>query len=208
MASKLAGQRAKFSRARASYYTSADDEQRRRAVRLMAEVLVDAPSSGFSEDDVTQGEDVPTDARLLIPTLERGSAPTPEDNDSLVRELLSAVDTSSATTIGQGDQFVYAYGYRCIPDRLKIGSCMTDVVSRVAAQIGTSTPDRLALMLTIRTHDCRALERVLHGVLRLDGRQVAGAGAERFVATLDEVVAIHARVIGDRTWAMSTSQPD
>ena len=59
MANKLAGQRAKFSRARAIYYTASDEKQRQRAVQLMAEVLAEAPSNDFSENDVTQGEDVP-----------------------------------------------------------------------------------------------------------------------------------------------------
>ncbi len=47
MANKLAGQRAKFSRGRAIYFTSSEESQRRRAVQLMAEVLVEAPANNF-----------------------------------------------------------------------------------------------------------------------------------------------------------------
>ena len=65
MANKLAGQRAKFSRARAIFYSAGDDGQRRRAAELMAEVLAEAPANGFTEDAVTQGEDVPDEVRQL-----------------------------------------------------------------------------------------------------------------------------------------------
>ena len=65
MANKLAGQRAKFSRARATYYSASDDNERARAARLMAEVLADAPSEGFTEEEVTQSEDVPDEVRRL-----------------------------------------------------------------------------------------------------------------------------------------------
>ena len=51
------------------------------------------------------------------------------------------------------------------------------------------------LLLRIRTHDCRALERTLHGMIRLKGKQIAGAGAEWFLATRDEVVAAHEKVV-------------
>ena len=93
--------------------------------------------------------------------------------------------------IGEGDETVYSYGYRCAPDRLKIGSCAGDVIARVAAQISTGTPDKPVLLLTIRTHDCRALERVLHGIFRLKKKRVIGAGAEWFLATRDEVIAAY-----------------
>ena len=59
MANKLAGQRAKFTSARARYYTSSDERQRERAVQLMAEVLIEAPSNNFTVKMVTQGGDVP-----------------------------------------------------------------------------------------------------------------------------------------------------
>jgi hypothetical protein len=36
-------------------------------------------------------------------------------------------------------------------------------------------------LLTIRTHNRRALEKALHNILRLKSRHVAGAGAEWFI---------------------------
>lgn len=196
MANKLAGQRAKFSRARAIFYSASDDNQRRWATRLMAEVLAEAPANGFSEDAVTQGEDVPDEARQLARGIEQEAWPSDDHADQLVAELGETIDLSDVLEVGRGDEFVYGYGYRCAPDRLKIGSCAGDVAARVAAQISTGTPDKPTLLLVIRTHDCRALERALHGIFRHRGRQVNGAGAEWFVVTREEIVAIYETVIG------------
>lgn len=193
MANKLAGQRAKFSRARAIFYTSADEKKRIRATQLMAQVLADAPTNGFSVDDVTQGEDVPSEVRTQIATLR--PAYDDENPDYLINELLQSVDISNMREVGQGEQFVYAYGYRCAPDRLKVGCCVGDVVARVAAQISTGTPDKPVLLLRIATHDCRALERALHAIFRLKGKQVPGAGAEWFLATPDDVMEAYQRVV-------------
>lgn len=66
MANKLAGQRAKFSRALADYRSSDEESRRSRAVQLMAEVLADAPDNGFTEDQVTQGADVPDEVRRFL----------------------------------------------------------------------------------------------------------------------------------------------
>lgn len=193
MANKLAGQRAKFSRARAIYYTSTDEMQRQRAVRLMAEVLADAPANGFSEEDVTQGEDAPSEVRAFATTI---SGASNDKAEALTDELPLSVDITRVRELGEGEEFVYAYGYACAPDRLKLGSCAGDVVARIAAQISTGTPDKPLLVLKIATHDCRALERALHAIFRLKGRQIAGAGAECFKVTTQEVVAAYERVIG------------
>lgn len=191
MANKLAGQRAKFSKARAKYYTADDESQRQRAAQLMAEVLIDAPSYDFSEVQVTQGADVPDEVRQLAEG-DGLAARAPEvDDDQLVEELSETVDTTSAIEIGEGEEFVYAYGYPCAPDRLKIGSCTGDVIKRIADQIYTGTPDKPSLLLTVRTNDCRNLERLLHNIFRYRGRRVIGAGSEWFLATRDEVVAAY-----------------
>lgn len=192
MANKLTRQRAKFSRARAIYYTTDDQAQRRRAAELMAQVLADAPANGFTETDVTQGEDVPAETRELVGMV----APSASDNDPdrLLAALQTTSDTSMARRFGEGSETVYAYGYGCTPDRLKIGLCTGDPVARIAAQISTGTPDKPVLLVEMKTHDCRALERALHAVFRLKGRRVAGAGAEWFIATPEEVVDAYSRV--------------
>lgn len=193
VANKLAGQRAKFSRAKSNFFTSSEDDVRQRAIQLMAEVLIDAPSNGFTEAEVTQGEDVPDLVREQLTRIhaQASAFPKVEDDDALVFELNQAVDTKNLIEIGDGEQSVYAYGYPCAPDRLKIGSCSGDVAARIAAQIGTSSPDRPSLMLIIRTHDCRALERAFHGVFRLQGKQIEGGGAEWFQTSREEIVRLY-----------------
>ncbi|UEM06315.1 GIY-YIG nuclease family protein [Skermanella rosea] len=195
LANKLAGQRAKFSRGRALFYTADDDSQRLRAVRLMAEVLAHAPKAGFSEDEVTQGAEIPREVLKFDPVALDLEPETGESDDQAVASLARNIDVTDVVEIGEGAEFVYAYGYRCAPDRLKIGSTVSDVTARVTAQIGTGTPDRPRLMLTIRTHDCRALERALHHILRFKGRHVTGAGAEWFITTRDEVRSLYDRIV-------------
>lgn len=197
MANKLAGQRAKFSRARAIYFTSGDEAHKRRAVELMAEVLADAPANGFNEETVTQGEDVPDEVRRQSAGMERPPAASDEDDEALVNELRLNVDVSEVLVLGEGEESVYAYGYRCAPDRLKIGSAAGDAIARVAAQIGTGTPDRPMLQLVIKTHDCRALERALHGIFHWRGCRVAGAGAEWFHTTRDDIVQVYIDIVRD-----------
>lgn len=195
MANKLAGQRAKFSRARALYYSSPEEDQRVRAVQLMAEVIADAPHFGFTEDEVTQSEDVPDEVRRAG-ALQGGGRIAEELSDSEEAGLLRRiVDASAVREFGAGEESVYAYGYACAPDRLKIGSARGDALARIAAQISTGTPDRPVLRVVVRTHDCRALERALHNILRLRGRRVEGAGAEWFIASADEVVSLVETII-------------
>src|SRR5215469_12840462 len=59
---------------------------------------------------------------------------------------------------------LYVYGYRCAPDRLKIGSTEVDTVQRIAAQITTSTPFKPVLLIEIKTDVCRAF---IQDLLRL-----------------------------------------
>ena len=87
MANKLAGQCAKFSKARAIFYSTSDDAQRHHAAELMAEVLAEAPANGFTEDEVTQGEDVPDEARQLSTGVEAKPRGSEDDPDELVAEL-------------------------------------------------------------------------------------------------------------------------
>ena len=67
---------------------------------------------------------------------------------------------------------------------------MGDTVQRIVAQISTGTPDKPALLLEIRTHDCSSLERAVHAVLEYRGAKIMGAGKEWFRTSRDEIVAI------------------
>ncbi len=67
MANKLAGQKAKFTRALADYNSTEDPTRRLGAVRRMTEVLSEASTSGFTEADVTGGKEIPGEVRQLVP---------------------------------------------------------------------------------------------------------------------------------------------
>ena len=197
MANKLAGQKAKYTKALAEYNRTDETELKTGPARRMAEVLQQAPGSGFSEDDVTGGKDVPDEIRRLVAQGEMSDEPMAEDPEQLVELLQEMVDTSDVREEGEGIQFLYAYGYRCAPDRLKVGRADKDVIDRIADQISTGTPDKPSLFLTIRTSDCRLLERAIHGVLRLRNKKVGGGGAEWFLTTREELLEIYRFSISD-----------
>jgi Meiotically up-regulated gene 113 len=191
VANKLAGQKAKFTKALADYNSTENEATKDAATRRMLEVLHEAPGNGFSETAVTGGRDVPLDVQRQITRGEFPPKSPPEDPDQLVRQLEQRIDASDLHEEGAGNQTVYAYGYRCAPDRLKVGRCDGDVIGRVTSQISTSTPDKPVLFLVIRTHDCRALEMAMHGVLRLKRRKITGGGDEWYLTTRDELLAIY-----------------
>jgi hypothetical protein len=68
------------------------------------------------------------------------------------------------------------------------------VISRIASQISTGTPGKPILRLRIGTRDCRTLERVLHGILKFQGRQALGGGAEWFVVQPTEIAEIFTHI--------------
>lgn len=193
MANKLAGQRAKFSRAYAQFYSSDDDASRQRAIELMAQVLRDAPAYGFSETDVTQAAEVPGAVRHAERQLSLSGGPSGTDEESdeaHVALLRQVVDLSDVVEVGLGAESVYAYGYACLPDRLKIGVTSGDPVARVATQISTSTPEKPKLSVLIRSDRARRLERALHAVLEFRDRRIVGGGAEWFRVSRDELLAL------------------
>jgi hypothetical protein len=196
MANKLAGQRAKFTKALQDFNTTDDETVRARAVARMAHALRDGPTFGFGEDDVTQGQDVPA---AVVDELRAGvvtAAVAAEDDDALVAEVATTVDTRELCEFGTGRSCVYAYGYACAPDRLKIGRADGDAVARVAARITTSTPDKPRLVAVFHTDDAGALERGLHAWFQLRERRLEGGGREWFQVTTDEVVDAYRRLTG------------
>jgi hypothetical protein len=190
---KRAGQRAKFTKALADYQRTDDDDKKRRAALLMAEVLRDAPTNGFTELEVTQ--DVPDEVRRLVEHPGVVEQQGPDDADQLTKELKQRVDSTDCQELGDGSQSVYAYGYRCVPGRLKVGRTDGEVIDRIVRQINESTPDRPALSLVIRTENARALERGLQAVLELRDRKVMGAGDEWYVTTRDELVELYQSIM-------------
>ena len=187
----LAGQRAQFTWALNQYNLSEDPETRAKFAKRMAKYIAAAPANGFTIDQVTQGQMYPASEvhqYLNDPSVDDDAGISEEQ---AIRTVEEAVDTTDVVRKGEGAGIVYAYGYRCCEDRLKVGLTEANTVQRIAAQIGTSTPDKPVLLVEIKTNQCRALERAIQATLETRGRKIAGGGTEWFKASRDEVLAIY-----------------
>jgi T5orf172 domain len=191
----LPGQRASFTWALNQYKLAEDDEDKKEHfTKLMAKYIANAPSNGFTVEQVTQGQlypDAEVAQYIKNPTL--SAEPGITEGEAL-EQISHAVDTSDIVKLGEGPKAIYAYGYKCAPDRLKIGLTEGDVVQRIAAQISTSTPDKPILFLEIRTHDCASLEKVIHATLAYRGRKIDGGGTEWYKTSREEIVIIYQSV--------------
>jgi hypothetical protein len=190
----LPGQRASFTWALNQYNLAEDEDKKKHFARLMAKYVASAPSNGFTVEQVTQGQlypDAEVTQYIQNPTLE--TEPGITEGDALA-EISHAVDTSDVVKLGEGPKVVYAYGYKCAPDRLKIGFTEGDAVQRIAGQISTSTPDKPVLFLEIKTHDCGSLEKAIHATLAYRGRKIEGGGKEWFKTSREELVSIYQSV--------------
>jgi T5orf172 domain len=186
----LPGQRAQFTWALNQYNWSDDPDTRRRFVRAMAKYIAAAPSNDFTIEEVTQGQNYPI-AEVNEVIAANGTEDPGITEEQAQRTVEATVDSSDVMRMGEGAAIVYAYGYRCCPDRLKVGSTEVNTLQRIAAQIGTSTPDKPVLHMEIKTSDCRALERAIQAVLEARGRKIAGGGAEWFKVSRDEILRIY-----------------
>lgn len=187
----LPGQRAEFTYCLNKYNIAEDAETRARFVEKMAQRIKIARENGFTIEQVTQGQTYPK-AEVEQYLNQNDPQPSSEgDEQEAIRVVQQIVDTSEVMRLGEGLGIVYAYGYRCANDRLKIGSTENDTVQRIAAQIGTSTPDKPVLYLEIKTDNCRALERAIQATLEARGKKIVGGGAEWFITSRDEIEAIY-----------------
>jgi hypothetical protein len=182
---KLAGQRAQFTWGLNEYNKTDDEGQRARFARHMAKYVRDAPVNGFTLEQVTQGQSYPAEEVQKYLSQANTTDDSGVSDSQAVEMLESSVDTTNTRRKGIGNGSVYAYGYRCAPDRVKIGCTDGDTVQRIAAQISTSTPDKPVLFLEIKTDKSRTLERALHSILAYRGRKVTGGGDEWFLTTAD-----------------------
>jgi hypothetical protein len=186
----LAGQRAQFTWALNQYNLSEDPDTRAKFAQRMAKYIAAAPANGFTVAQVTTGQSYPSEVDQFIndPSISDDPGITEEQ---AVRTVKDIVDTTDVTKIGEGAGVVYAYGYRCCPDRIKVGSTDSDTVERIAQHIYTSTPDKPVLFLEIKTNKCRALEKAIQATLETRGCKIAGGGAEWFKASRDDILAIY-----------------
>lgn len=191
----LAGQRAQFTWALNQYNTTDDPEEKDRFARRMARYVAAAPSHGFSVEQVTQKQSYPA-AEVQKYLSDYGTLSEPEiSEEDAIQNLQTKVDISDVVRTGDGQGVLYAYGYRCATDRLKIGSTTGDTVQRIAAQIYTSTPDKPVLFLEIKTDSCRALEKAVHGILEARGKKILGGGDEWFRTSREEVLEAYKFVV-------------
>jgi hypothetical protein len=191
----LAGQRAQFTWALRQYNLAEDADRKAFYARRMAKYVATAPANGFTVEEVTQGQLYPAaEVAQYVPEASTDSSPDISEGQAL-QAVEEAVDASDVLRLGDGATVVYAYGYRCAPDRLKVGLTVGDAIQRIAAQISTSTPDKPVLLLEIRTHDCTSLERAIHAILEYRGTKISGAGKEWFRSSREEVVDIYRSIV-------------
>lgn len=187
----LAGQRSQFTWALNQYNLAEDAETKIYFAKRMAKYIAAAPANGFTVEQVTQGQLYPEVEVAQYLSTANSDVDFGISEDEAEAAIAEAVDTSDLIRLGEGPKVVYAYGYRCAPDRLKIGLTESDTVQRIAAQISTGTPDKPSLLLEIKTHDCGSLEKAIHATLEYRGCKVPGAGKEWFKTTREEVVGIY-----------------
>jgi hypothetical protein len=187
----LAGQRAQFTWALNQYNLAEDADTRAKFAKRMAKYITAAPANGFTVDEVTQGQIYPASEVEQYIGNTNGDEDPGITEEQAIRTVEETVDTADVIRKGDGGGIVYVYGYRCCGDRLKVGSTEANTVQRIAAQIGTSTPDKPVLLVEIKTDQCRALERAIQATLETRGRKIRGGGTEWFKATRDEVLAIY-----------------
>jgi T5orf172 domain len=198
----LAGQRAQFTWALNEYNKTDDEAAREKYVRHMAAAIRNSVAAGFKKEQITRDKNYPADkVEQVMATLDLTLEPDVSEAQ-VKEELRSSVDAKSAKRRGIGNSSVYAYGYRCAPDRLKIGYTDGDVIERIADQIGTSTPDKPILFLEIRTNDSRTLERALHSILIYRKKKIFGGGDEWFRTSVDEIERLY-DLIGKEAFAAS-----
>ncbi len=187
----LGGHRGNFTWALNEYNSTDDPAIREKFARYMAQYLKKAEGDGFAADLVTQGQSYPIDEIKKYADEPLSSDISEMTEDQVNQQLAQKIDTANVTRLGVGNEIVYAYGYPCAPDRLKIGMTEVDCVQRIVQQINASTPDRPVLHVEIRTDRCRTLERAMHSVLEHRGKKVLGGGDEWFRTTAAEIIDIY-----------------
>ena len=129
----LAGQRAQFTWALNQYNLAEDAEKKAFFARRMARYIAAAPANGFTAEEVTQGQPYPAAEVAQYLNDASGDAGPEISEGQALRAIEEAVDVSDVLRLGEGPTVVYAYGYRCAPDRLKIGLTEGDPVQRITA---------------------------------------------------------------------------
>src|SRR5882724_3322283 len=136
----LPGQRSQSTWALNQYNQSEDTETRTKFAKAMAKVIADAPVNGFTVEEVTKGQTYPVAEVAQYAPDAASLVDSGLTEDQAQKKVADAVDSFEVVRLGEGAGVVYAYGYHCCPDRLKIGYTEGEAIQRIAAQISTSTP--------------------------------------------------------------------
>ena len=124
----IAGQRAQFTWALNQYNVAEDAEQKTHFANRMAKYIAAAPSYGFTVAEVTQGQAYPAAEVAQYINEPESESETDITEGQALKEVAQAVDVSDVLHLGDGSGIVYAYGYRCSPDRLKVGLTESDTI--------------------------------------------------------------------------------
>jgi hypothetical protein len=117
----LAGQRTQFTYALNQYNLAEDPETRTQWAKRMAKYIAAAPNHGFTADQITRDKNYPA-AEVAQYIGDPSIAAEPDiSEEQALRTVEASVEVSDAKRIGEGEGVVYAYGYACCPDRLKVG---------------------------------------------------------------------------------------
>src|SRR3954451_24674331 len=123
----LAGQRANYTWAVNQYNLAEDDVKREDCAKRIAKYLKASLEAGFTIKEITR--DIPYPVAEVEKYMEDAIADGGSEQEA-IKAIAQAVDTSDVVYLGQGTGVVYAYGYRCIGDRLKVGSTEADAIQR------------------------------------------------------------------------------
>lgn len=116
----LTGQRAQFTWALNQYNLSEDPETRTKFARRMVKYVAAAPANGFTESEVTAGQNHPAEVDQYVNEPGIGDEPGITEEPA-VKIIEESVDTRDALRAGEGAGAVYGYRYRCCMDRIKVG---------------------------------------------------------------------------------------
>ena len=122
-----------FTWARNQYNKSDNPDDQAKYIRYMAKYLAEGLSDNFTQEQITHGKDYAAEVDKHISDATSDALPSISE-DQARKEIEEAVDVDGVMRIGEGVAAVYAYGYRCCPDRLKVGYTAGGVVQRIAAK--------------------------------------------------------------------------
>src|SRR5260370_3796029 len=116
----LCDHRANFTWALNKYNRSDDPEAQTKFAQYMAKYMAQGLRDGFTVEQVTQGKSYPVVEVNKYSTDVDSEPPPPLTEEQTKKEIAESVDSADVIRIGEGTAVVYAYGYRCCPDHLKV----------------------------------------------------------------------------------------